>query len=169
MQKKLWLPVLVILVTLVTLIGCGSDDSKKESSSDTPTENSDAFAILSKKEEQGIMTIATVYGEFSYPTEFVKGVDVQASEEDGIPTLTFVIHMNDRKESLFTIRYGGNRGILFGTYQASKNEKAIGLYVSFAEPPADFSAEDQNTFEMAQDLFNDVIASMANNPGFVLL
>jgi hypothetical protein len=163
-HKKLWSAVLVMLMISVTIMGCGSSDSQIESTKSPDKDTK--FAILSEKEEQGVKTYSTVYGEFSYPTEFAEGIDVKASTKQGIPTLVFVINLNDRDASLFTIRYGGKEGIPFGTYQSSGEGEMITLYVSFAEMPPDLTADERDRFEAAQEVFNDVIASMEKNSEF---
>lgn len=162
MYKKIWLVLLAVLMISVTMIGCKKGDSQKETVGSPESETE--FVILSQKEENGVKTFSTVYGEFSYPTEFAEDVEVKASVKDGIPTLAFVINLNNREAPLFTIRYGGKEGIPFGTYQSSKEEKMITLYVSFAEKPSDLTTNERDRFEAAQEIFNDVITSIEKNP-----
>ena len=163
--KKRWLIVAMVmgLLMLLLLSGCGKDASQKETDE---TGGKDAFVLLSTKEEQGVKTFTTIYGSFSYPTEFAKDVVVEASTKGGIPTITFSLDQSELEATLFTIRYGGREGIPFGTYQASADVEPITVYVSFSEAPENFSAEDRRTFEMAQEIFNDVIASMEENSEF---
>lgn len=132
-----------------------------------PLEQSDSFKILSMEEQNGIMTVTTSYGAFCYPTETSGEMKIQAGLDGELPTLRFTIMLDVGEIPLFTIQYGGEKGLPCGTYRYSADDEEMAVMVIFADAPEQLDSEDRVAFEMAQELFNEIIHSMEEDPRFV--
>jgi hypothetical protein len=67
---------------------------------------------------------------------------------------------------VFTVHYGGSEGRPFGILSLSGDTDEITVAVAFADPPAGLSADDLTTFQAAQEVFNEILASMNEDARF---
>ena len=131
-----------------------------------PNADFSRFDILSTKEEGNAIVVETTFGCFQYPTAFSDLITVKAKSEDLSANIEFFVQINSKEVPLFTVHYGGTEGNPCGLLTLSEDTKPIVVSVIFATPPADLSSENEATFGAAQEIFNDVIASMEEDPRF---
>ena len=132
-----------------------------------PLEPSAVFSILSAEEKGEDLVVTTNLGAFRYPAEYADTIHVEAGLDGDVPTLRFTITVDAGETTLFTICYGGKQGIPCGTYRASADVEEIPVYVIFADVPNQLESEDRVAFEGAQELFNDIVLSMEEDPRFI--
>ena len=131
-----------------------------------PLAQSNIFSILSTEEQDGVVVVTTNFGAFRYPAENAEAMSVEAGLDGDIPTLRFTIAVDAGETPLFSICYGGTQGIPCGTYRASADAEEIPVFVIFADVPDQLDSEDRVAFEVAQELFNDIVLSMEDDPRF---
>lgn len=177
-QNKLFNVIISAALTAAILCGCGKE-SVETTSVEMPeaqtgqtvavTETQSAAVQLSVEavEEQGDMvTVKTTFCQIKYPLAFADLVQVNAVDHGEMATLDFYAMIAGQEHPLFTLYFGGSEGILLGELEVSDEAEARMVYAELFQ--ADTSALDNNvsTFYAAQECFNDVVSSLAENPLF---
>lgn len=174
--------VMVVLVSLIAVLALSlsndtnhslpqddpsaAQDKDEQNSQNKPAPDFSAFSILSTEEKGDSILVETSFSDFRYPGAFADTISVKAQGRDTSAILAFFAKIGSEEVPLFTVHYGGQEGIPCGTLTLSEDVKTVAVSVTFADLPADLSSDDQITFWAAQELFNDVITSMEEDPRF---
>ena len=173
---------MIVTVTLIAAVacGCGNKAAETTAAETTPvtmeqttpaaveTEPVASGLVVEAIEEQGDnMVVRTSFVHVKYPFAFADLIQVNAANEDDVASLEFFVSNQDVQHPIFTIRFGGDEGILLGTVQISNEEAPRTVYAELASADADALGDYLETFYAAQESFNDVVASLMENEGFV--
>jgi hypothetical protein len=124
------------------------------------------FQILSTTETDGSVVIKTTFGNSRYPAAFSDLITVKAQSGEASASLQFFAQIDSKEIPVFTVHYGGSEGRPFGILSLSGDTDEITVAVAFADPPAGLSADDLTTFQAAQEVFNEILASMNEDARF---
>lgn len=123
--------------------------------------------VVEAIEEQGdTMLVRTSFVQVKYPFAFADLIQVRPVNGDNVDSLEFFVASQDEEHPIFTLHFGGNEGILLGTLQISNEETPRTLYAELASADTEALGDYLETFYAAQESFNDVVASLAENTNF---
>ena len=129
-------------------------------------ENIPVLQILASSETQEWVVLETSFGTFKYPYAFSDIIKAKAINDGKVSKLLFSAQIDGKDIPLYTIHYNDTIGVPFGIYRHAENVEAVSVSVVFAEAPSTLSTGGMTTFQAAQESFNDVITSMAENKAF---
>ncbi|MBE6768068.1 MAG: hypothetical protein E7549_04060 [Ruminococcaceae bacterium] len=155
----------VITVTLVNR-GAVTPDEGTVTTTTTEAQGPPALEILSATEAGEWVAVATTFGRFRYPVAMADLLRAEAVSEGTTAALRFVARLDGRDVTIYTIHYNKAVGIPCGTLVLSDTADEIAVYADLAEKPDDLSEEWVGTFYAAQETFNDVLSSMAEDSRF---
>lgn len=122
--------------------------------------------ILSITENDEWVEAKTTLGAFRYPTALADVLRVEAVSQGDTAALRFVARLAERDITVYTIHYNKAAGIRCGTFKPSDTAEELAVYADLAEAPDDVDADWTATFYAAQETFNDVLSSMAEDSRF---
>ena len=112
------------------------------------------------------MVVQTSYLDVAYPYAFSDLIYVVAVNEDTATALEFRVKTSSMDEKLYTVWFNGTTGEQVGSFNLKDSGKKVPVMVVFYGLPAGLSEDDQGTFKATQETFNDVLASLAEDPSF---
>lgn len=123
------------------------------------------FGIISITEDNEWVNVETTYGKFRYPFAFSDLVKVEAEDEGDSQSLEFSALIDDEYTIIYTINYNSDEGMPCGILML---DKEIPVSVEFEEISDTLNDDWASTFYAAQETFNDVVSSMAENENFTM-
>lgn len=168
----------VMAVLLVILCGCGKEAAETVPATEAAVVTTPAvvettvpeYAVLTVDgtEDQGdVVAVTTSFGQLKYPFAFSDLIKISASNALDVAELNFIAQISGEEYPLFTIRFGGGEeDILLGTMEIPGEDAARNVYVRFGDVEEAALGEHLNTYLAAQEIFNDVVISLAENAGF---
>lgn len=174
MNKKtkhivLMLLICIVLVVLSVVITAyvTTQSSTTENVSEKVVQEDIKLQILSTDEDDESIIVETTYGKFSYPRAFMDVISVETAVDSEDECLKFISEIDGNPTVLFTIFYDSNKGVHCGQ-QVLPNDKEVNVSVVFEDAPEQISDDWKTTFYAAQEIFNDVIASMEEDGRFTV-
>ena len=194
-RKKNWiLPiVLIIAVLILAAVAMLPGEKEKPSLETAPTERTEAPAtpeqdtqtapeaapetevteparkeltVESEEQQDTVMAVQTSYGTVKYPFAFSDLIEVTAVNGDSQAALEWYALIGEEKYPIFTITFNGSEGDLIGTMEIEVDRTAEPVHMVFFAADGKLEGSDLNTFYVAQEVVNDVIASLAENEAF---
>lgn len=130
------------------------------------TQPVEQLAVEGIEEQSDMMVVKTTFCQVKYPFAFADLIRVNAVDQEDVAALEFYAMIAGQEHPLFVFRFGGSEGILLGTLSVPNEAEARPVYAELFQ--ADTAALDTNvsTFYAAQECFNDVVSSLAENTNF---
>ena len=172
---------MIATVTLIAALacGCGKKTAEPAAPETVPaameqtlpaaveTQPAASGLVVEAIEEQGdTMLVRTSFVQVKYPFAFADLIQVRSVNGDNVASLEFFVASQDEEYPIFTLHFGGNEGILLGTVQISNEETPRAVYAELAPADTDALGDYLETFYAAQESFNDVVVSLAENTNF---
>ena len=173
----------VVLALLIVLLVCLDHDKAPEMSmpenteaaATTPTEEATeeiteavpegkALLVESVEEEEDTVIVVTTYVTVKYPYAFSDLMSVEAQTFEDHAALEFGANIGQTTYKAYTLYFNGSEeGMPVGTLQLDGE-----TYVVTAQfhDVTGLGKDDMTTFYAAQETFNDVVNSLAENEGF---
>lgn len=165
---------IVLVMVMVLLCGCGKEPAETMATTEAVETTQAAteaaplqeLTVLSTEEQGDMMVVTTSFGQVKYPFAFGDLIQVKAVTDGGVAALEFSALISGEEYPAYAIRFGSGEGIVLGTLEVP-GEAEVRM-VSAEIYPADAALGDKaNTFYAVQESFNDVVASLSENQGFV--
>ena len=158
---------LVILTVALGLVFAGCEREKYPPvERETEKKPLPALEIEVTSESGNLVVLKTSYGYVRYPKAFSDFITVEAVNYDGSSELQFFADLGGKKVPIYTIHYNIDAGIPCGRFRVAAVTDEVGVSVTFHEIPENISENWVSTFNATQETFNDVLASLADDPRF---
>lgn len=177
--KRLFATLLALVLLLMA--GCGTKNEAEETTlaADTTapaavTETTAATQAPEKPQltidsivEQGdMMVVTTSFCVVKYPFAFADLIQVEAVNNGETGELVFSAKLDLSEYRLFSISFGGSGDIPLGTMVLPGREEPAEVCATLYQIDESLSADFVNTFNAAQECFNDVMFSLMECEGF---
>lgn len=167
--------VIAALAAAAAITGCGKQPAETLPGETTPgsTEATTLPAetvmltVDSVAEQDGQMVVTASWCVLRYPFAFGDLIQVTAKQTRDVSALCFAARIGEETPKIFDLRFGGSEGICLGTLELPGTGETVQVYGVLHEPGDSLSEAQMSTFRAVQETFNDVCASLAENPGFV--
>lgn len=169
----------VVAVLCMFLCGCGKENEEAatdavETVPPQTTAVTEAPAVVQELvvesvEDQGeSVVVTTSFCTVKYPFAFADLIQVKAVNEPDVASLAFSARIAETDHPLFALHFGKAEGISIGILEVTGEAGPRAVHAEFY--PADEAAlgNHVSTFLAAQEIFNDVVASLNDNQGFAL-
>lgn len=110
-------------------------------------------------EEENLVLVTTQYGTVTYPAAFSDVIQIRTEMCNNVAVLKFEAQLDNAQAALFDICYGEMDGDPL-TQIVQEDGTVIKVYMEVYQPPVGLNEDDINTFYAAQEVLNDVLASM---------
>lgn len=169
---------LVLLVAIIIMVAVWLDgrgdgsffaDGQQNFNDDVQNQQVDlsTFQIISTTEKNDSVVLVTSLGTLQYSAAFSDVITVNATSGKSGAAIVFSAVLQSDEIPLFTVHYGSKIGNVLGKFVLSDNSSEVWASVEFAALPEGLSADVINTLQAAQEIFNDVYASMEEDSRFV--
>lgn len=150
---------LILVLTLSLLCGC-------ESGGEESVQEETGLRVLSVEEVEDMVLLHTTYGVMKYPYAFSDLIVYEISNEEASDQMKFSARIEGVQYPAFVLSFGGSEGFVLGTMTVPGENTPRTVYAELY--PADEAAlgEQALSFYAAQESFNDVIQSLAENENF---
>ena len=167
---------LLMLMTALLVTGCKKEEAAtpeqtlpEEPVTDAvptePAEPTDPVLEVTDTQEQGEdILVSTSYCTLRYPFAFSDLITVTAAPEE--ESLLFTAVLEDAQVPVFALRFGVQAGIEAGTLQLPVTGETVSVGIDLMELPEDLDQAHHASFYAAQEVINDVIASLEENEAF---
>ena len=171
MKKNVRKMIAVLMaMMLILLAGCGGKDVPAETTPETEaTEAAVApettktteepakpqLAVDSIEEQGDMMVVNTPFFQLKYPFAFADLIQVEAVDNGEVAELHFSAKLDLSDYRLFSISFGGTGDFL-----------PVEVYATLYRIDESLSSDFVNTFNAAQECFNDVMMSLMECEGF---
>lgn len=181
-MNKTFLKVTAALVVLSVLFaGCGSKAPAEETVAETeivettgapettaateePTKPQ--MSVDSIEEQGDMMIVNTPFFQLKYPFAFADLIQVEAVDNGDVAELHFSAKLDLSEYRLFSLTFGGTGDILLGTMVLPQYDAPVQVYATLYRIDGTLSSDFVNTFNAAQECFNDVMMSLMECEGF---
>lgn len=170
-----------LLVLSVLFAGCGSKAPSKETMPETeivettgvpettaateePTKPQ--MSVDSIEEQGDMMIVNTPFFQLKYPFAFADLIQVEAVDNGEVAELHFSAKLDLSEYRLFSLTFGGTGDILLGTMVLPQYDAPVQVYATLYRIDETLSSDFVNTFNAAQECFNDVMMSLMECEGF---
>lgn len=166
-----------VVLAAAVLCACGKNSAEAPETVPVQTEQTVAAVVETQPvtvnlsveaiEEQGdMMAVKTTFCQVKFPFAFADLIQVKAVNEEAVASLEFAALIAGDAYPLYALHFGGSEGIHLGAMEIDGEAEPRAVYAEFY--PADEAALGDNlgTFHAAQETFNDVVASLAENQKF---
>lgn len=113
------------------------------------------------------MIVTTSYATVKYPFAFSDLLSVVPVNQTDRAVLEFYAVIDGGEYLLFSISFDGGEGILLGYLTPEGEQQAMPVWGTIQAADPEMDANGARTFYAAQEMFNDVVSSLEENPGFV--
>ena len=148
--------ILAVFLLTVGLSGCKEEQAPEQTEAAAQTQEQTQAPELQEETLPPVQVVMPEY-EFTYSGEMAELITTEElTEENG---LRFMIQLSTEKIPLFTLLWNQTQG---DVVQMMKNEAGEQIPVAFMmeTAPEELSEADNATFCLAQDVVNDIIASI---------
>lgn len=168
--KQLWITAGCVigaaaLIIAACLIFGGSGKGKDQESPAGRTAMPELTVGESSRKEQS-WVVETSYLDVAYAYAFSDLIYVTAVNEETVTALDFCVKTSTMDEKLYTITFNASAGEIIGSFDPKDGQGAVPVSVTFYALPTGLSQDDVGTFKATQETFNDVLASMKEDPAF---
>ena len=115
--------------------------------------------ILTEEEALPPVEVAMPEYELAYSGDLEDVIVLQEAEDGSGTKLDFYANLSVGKTKIFTLKYNTSEGD-FVTVLTDAEENKIPVAFDMEQLPEGLSAEDENTFYLAQDAVNEIAASL---------
>ena len=173
--------ILAALLAVLMLTACGGKEAAEETTL-APTEaeavevpmttaateaTKELLLRVDSIEEQGdMMVVNTPFFQVKYPFAFADLIQVETMDDGQVAELVFSAKLDLSAYRLFSITFGGTGEIPLGTMVLPGREEAVEVYATLYQIDETLSSDFVNTFNAAQECFNDVMFSLMECEGF---
>ena len=120
--------------------------------------------ITSSVQDGDRMLVSTTYGTVYYSAAFSDMIYVEAGNHGNYTQLDFKVVINGETKPIYSLLFERNSGIPVGTLTVNGNRYMVTAVI---HSPEGVGEADRLSFYAAQETFNDVMNSLAENSGFV--
>lgn len=131
------------------------------------SDDSESLIINAMYEEDDTIRVVTTYGSFSYPFAFSDIIKIEAINGDNSARMKFSACFENLSLPVFTLHFNDDMGIPCGIIKLKGKE--IPVSVVLEKEPDNLKDDYKITFLAAQEVFNDVLNSMADNETFTVV
>lgn len=144
-------------------------DSNYEVADSFSEKKDDKFIINSIVENDENVYVEFSYGTFKYPYAFSDLISITPINEGEYKALVFKANIDGNTLKVFSVWFN-NPGIGHdvGTVNIPGGD-TVDICVEFHNPPEFLSESELYTFRAAQEVFNDVVNSFADNDNFSII
>lgn len=163
----------VMVVLVMLLSGCSSakpveEDFSTEHSEllESPKDEPAGLVLYSIEEQEDTMVVSTSYCLLKYPFAFSDLIKVEAVDLADSSEIVFKALIGETEYKLFTIAFNGTDGIFLGTMNVPERSAIVDVYAELYSADENMDDNALATFYAAQEVFNDVVFSLAENESF---
>lgn len=135
------------------------EETAEDTEPTEPTEPEVRTFSVEWMEEDDRIYVTSQYGTLAYSAAFSDVVQVRGVYDEDVAVLKFEGLIGDAAVELFDIRYGETEGELLRQVQTESGE-TVDAYLTIHDQPQGLSEDDLNTFYAAQEILNEVMASL---------
>lgn len=164
----------VLVVTLILLVymlvSMNDDKSSKPTNNPSVPAISNNASMVKELLVNGVqelddsVIVTTSYCVVSYPHAFCDLIQVDATTYKNYAQLDFSAKVGNEERLLYSLMFNGTSGISVGTIMVDGVQYKVTAEIYELN---DVGEELRMTFSAAQETFNDIMMSLAENPGFV--
>lgn len=180
-MKKNFCKLMAVLLSLLMLTACGGKTASSETAAATEAAGTAAapettvateapavpsLAVDSVQEDGDMMVVNTPYFQLRYPFAFADLIQVEAVINGDAEELVFSAKLDLSEYRLFSLSFGGTGDILLGTMELPERQEPVQVYATLYRIDETLSSDFVNTFNAAQECFNDVMVSLVECEGF---
>lgn len=157
----------VILIALIVM-ACSLSGGKKDdisSPGQTGSVRLPALSVDMVTPVEDDMVITTSYGQMCYPYMFSDLIACRAENGKGYSALNFFMVLKGEEYPVFSIYFNKSQGYALGTMVLPGMDEPVPVYGALAEAP-ELDSDGAKSFAVAQECFNDIVFSLAENEGF---
>ena len=110
--------------------------------------------------------LKTNYCELRYPSMYYDLLKADAYFGDGTGCIIFSANIGGGYATVYTVIFNGEDGRSLGTLKLDGVDDPVRVSVNFYEPASNILGDALEGFYAAQETFNDIIASLAENENF---
>lgn len=158
--------VLGVVLLIWGISGLQKPDEQPDGQTGAPQSLPDELVIQTVEEQGDVVVVSTSYCTLKYPFAFSDLIHVDAVTGESGAALEFTTVLEGVEADLFTLHFGGEGNHLLGTLTLGEEKKAVDVWVTFHEVSDALSSNYYSTFYAAQETFNDVVVSLAENENF---
>lgn len=122
--------------------------------------------VHSVEQQNDMMIVDTSYCVLKYPFAFSDLIRIQPQMEEDRAALEFAILIDEKTYAVFTLYFGGSDGVLMGTLAVDGSDEPVNVYAVIHEAEESLPEGSRSSFLAAQEVINDVAASLAENTNF---
>lgn len=126
------------------------------------------LTIDSVEQQNDMMVLKTSYGTVKYSFAFSDLIEIVATNQDTQAALEWFVLVGEEKYPLFTISFNGSEGELLGTMVVEADKPAEQVRMLFFAADGNLEDAELQTFYAAQEVLNNVIASLTDNETFTV-
>lgn len=168
----------LLAVLSVVLAGCGNNgEEDTQPSMPVWQENPDitiatelaymkTLELVSTEEQGNIIAVTTSYCSFSYPFAMSDLIWINPVTFRDHAALEFYVLIGDGQYNLFTIWFDGAGDIPLGSMVIPGEDVVVAVSAEVYQAPDTLDSWAMNTYNAAQEIFNDVAVSLTENEGF---
>ncbi len=164
--KRILALVVAVSALMSVLQACGDKEGSGEKTTVASKVEKIPLEILSREPEGEMILLRTNYAEMRYSYAFFDLIDVEVKNGGIYSSLTFYLTIEDYRYMLYRLNFGPGKGVDIGTLDLRGASQPVKVWAEVARAPADLPQELKTTFFAAQETFNEVANSLANNPNF---
>lgn len=123
------------------------------------------LTVESTQQQGQTVVVTTSYCVVQYPFAFSDLIVITAVNQEDMAELNFGARLNGAEYPLFTVSFGGE-GIPLGTLTLEGALPQVPVSVQIHEIDPNLDEEYTSSFFAAQEIINDVLASLAENGNF---
>lgn len=158
----------LVLCLLLALVGCKKEETGEsqatEPAATQPEPTCPPLAVTDTQEQEDWVVVTTSYCTLKFPFAFSDMLQVTAAAEE--ESLYFTAKLGDTEQTVFVIRFGGEGTVELGQLRLPVTEATVSVRADLLPLPEDLPQEHHGSYYAVQEVFNDVIASMAENENF---
>lgn len=172
---------MLCLLAVLALLLCGCGGKGEETTQPGPSGSEEQqntvqvteprgitpLELVSTEEQGAAVAVTTTYCRIQYPFALSDLIRINPVTHQDQAALEFFGLIGGEQFPLFTLWFNGQGAIPLGTMRIEGEDAPVSVSAEIFEIPGELDDAGRNTFNAAQEIFNDVIVSLEENEGFV--
>jgi len=163
-----------IAVCFMFFAGCSSGEEQAENiastellkDADVLPEEATGLLLHSVEEQGDRVVVTTSYCVLAYPFAFSDLIQVDVVDDENCSCVEFRALIGEEEYLLYAILFDSEEGIYLGTLDATEQSDAVDVYAELYPVDESLNEDSLVAFMAAQETFNDVVFSLAENDSF---